>query len=463
MPHCHKNSSGDDDTIVAVITPPGEGGIAALRLCGPLSLSIINRFFKSAYHKNKKFTPFLMRYGYFSTDDNVTLDEITAVFMPEGESYTGLDQVEIFCHSGRTVVRQILDQLIAAGARPAAPGEFTRLAFLNGRIDLTRAEAVADIIAANTETACRISREHLLGAYSRHIENLRKRLVGVMADVEASIDFPDEEIVASEPAELIAAAEDIRDQIKELLATYTGGRIVREGFKIAIGGRPNAGKSSLFNLLLKQERALVHPTAGTTRDYLSEWLDIEGIAVNLIDTAGLREKGSRVEQDGHKQALKIMKEADLVIWMTDISSRGWKTKLEADLKTLNKNIMLLVGNKIDLVKSKFDDKEYADMTLMSCLNGSGFDDLKKVLTKRINDNMPDLTSGVVVTSARHKNKLEQAIEYIGNARDKIAAEESPEITAFELNQAVKTLDEITGKVYNEQILDEIFARFCIGK
>ena len=251
--------------------------------------------------------------------------------------------------------------------------------------------------------------------------------------------------------------------MKELLATYTGGRIVREGFQIAIGGRPNAGKSSLFNLLLKQERALVHPTAGTTRDYLSEWIDLEGIAVNLIDTAGLREKGSKVERDGHKQALKILKDADLVIWMADISSRGWKTKLDTDLKTLNKNIMLLVGNKIDLVKGEFGNKKYADMTLVSCLNGRGVNDLKKLLVRRINDNMPDLTSGVVVTSARHKHKLEQAVEFIQNAREKIDLDESPEFTAFELNQAVKTLDEITGKVYNEQVLDEIFARFCIGK
>jgi len=463
MPRNHKNSSGDDDTIVAIITPPGEGGIAALRLCGPHSLSILNRFFKPAYHKNKKFTPFLLRYGYFTIDDNTAIDEITAVYMPEGESYTGLDQVEIFCHGGRLVVKKILEHLITAGARPAVPGEFTRLAFLNGRIDLTRAEAVADIIAANTDIAYRVSREHLLGAYSHHIENLRKRLVGVMADVEASIDFPDEEIVTAEPEELLTAVDDIQEQIQEMLATYTGGRIVREGFQIAIGGRPNAGKSSLFNMLLKQERALVNPAAGTTRDYLSEWIDLEGIAVNLIDTAGLREGGSKVERDGHKQALKIMKDADLVIWMTDISSRGWKTRLETDLKILNNDVILLVGNKIDLVKGNIEDKSNAEMSLMSCLNGSGFEGLKKLLVKHINDNMPDLTSGIVVTSARHKHKLEQAVEYIQNAKKKILADESPEFTAFELNQAVNTIDEITGKVYNEQILDEIFARFCIGK
>ncbi|MFZ5979912.1 MAG: tRNA uridine-5-carboxymethylaminomethyl(34) synthesis GTPase MnmE [Candidatus Zixiibacteriota bacterium] len=463
MPRHHKNSSGDDDTIVAVITPPGEGGIAALRLCGSRSLTLINRFFKSAYHKNKRFTPFLMRYGYFAIDDNSTLDEITAVFMPEGESYTGLDQVEIFCHGGRQVVKKILDELIAAGARPATPGEFTRMAFLNGRIDLTRAEAVADIIAANTDWSYRVSREHLLGAYSRHIENLRKKLVAALADIEASIDFPDEEIVTAESEELLETVDDIRHQIEELLATYTGGRIVREGFKIAIGGRPNAGKSSLFNQLLQKERALVHPTAGTTRDYLSEWIDLEGIAVNLIDTAGLREKGSQVEQDGHKQALKIMGDADLVIWMVDISLRGWKSKLEIDLKLLNKKVILLVGNKIDLVKGQYDTNGYVDMALISCLNGSGIESLKERISELINDNMPDLTSGTVVTSARHKHKLEQAIEFIKNAREKIAADDSPELTAFELNQAVKTLDEITGKVYNEQILDEIFARFCIGK
>jgi len=459
-----KKSSGDDDTIVAIITPPGEGGIAALRLAGPKSLTLLNRFYRPAYHKHKQFNPFLLRYGYFTSLEGDIIDEVTAVYMPAGDSYTGLEQAEIFCHGGRQVVRMLLDELVRAGARPAEPGEFTKLAFLNGRIDLTRAEAVADMVAANTEVSLRVSREHLLGAFSRHIDNLRKELIKVIADVEASIDFPDEEIVAPENTELLAALDNILEKIAELAASYTGGKIVREGFQIAIGGRPNAGKSSLFNLLLKQERALVNPTPGTTRDYLSEWIDLEGIAVNLIDTAGLREKGSVIEKSGHERALKIFENSDLILWLADLSSRGWKNRLKEDLKRLEKNIIILVGNKIDLViDCRKTIKDYPEMLPVSCLTGAGLKKLKSELLKRINEKMPDLTSGMVVTSARHKQKLEQAIKHIKTAREKIEKDESPEFTAFDLNQATKALDEITGKVYNEQILEEIFSRFCIGK
>ncbi|MBN1213461.1 MAG: tRNA uridine-5-carboxymethylaminomethyl(34) synthesis GTPase MnmE [candidate division Zixibacteria bacterium] len=459
-----KKSSGDDDTIVAVITPPGEGGIAALRLAGPKSLALLNRFYRPAYHKHKQFSPFLLRYGYFTAAGGEIIDEVTAVYMPAGDSYTGLEQAEIFCHGGRQVVRMLLDELVRAGARPAEPGEFTKLAFLNGRIDLTRAEAVADMVAANTEVSLRVSREHLLGAFSRHIDNLRRELIKIIADVEASIDFPDEEIVTPEQSELLAALDRVLEKIEELAASYTGGRIVREGFQVAIGGRPNAGKSSLFNLLLKQERALVTPAPGTTRDYLSEWIDLEGIAVNLIDTAGLREKGSAVEKSGHERALKIFKNSDLIIWLADLSSRGWKRRLEEDLKRLEENIIMLVGNKIDLVKDyKKTIVACPEMLPVSCLTGAGLKKLKSDLVKRINEKMPDLTSGMVVTSVRHQQKLEQAIKNIKSARKKIESEESPEFTAFDLNLAAKALDEITGKVYNEQILEEIFSRFCIGK
>ncbi|MDD3732331.1 MAG: tRNA uridine-5-carboxymethylaminomethyl(34) synthesis GTPase MnmE [candidate division Zixibacteria bacterium] len=464
MLHPGKKISSDDDTIVAVITPPGEGGIAALRLAGKKSLALLLRFFQPAHAKKIKFSPFLLRYGFFQSTEGGIIDEITAVYMPEGESYTGLEQAEIFCHGGCRVVRVILDELVRAGARPAEPGEFTRLAFLNGRIDLTRAEAVADMVAASTEVSLKVSREHLLGTFARHIENLRNDLIKIIADLEASIDFPDEEIVAPERSELLGAIDDILAKLNELAITYTGGKIIKEGYQVAIGGRPNAGKSSLFNRLLRQERALVTATAGTTRDYLSEWLDLGGIAVNLIDTAGIRVGGSTVEKSGREKALKIFKDADLILWLVDLSSRGWKSRLEDDLKYLDGKLIMLIGNKIDLVKEfKKDLRAYPGIIPVSCLDGSGLKKLKSNLIKNINKKMPDLTSGVVVTSARHKQKLEQAIEHVKSARMKLVEDESPEFTAFDLNQATRAIDEITGKVYNEQILDEIFARFCIGK
>ncbi len=386
--------------------------------------------------------------------------------MPEGKSYTGLDQVEIYCHGGRQIVTQILNELLVSGARAAEPGEFTKLAFLSGRIDLTRAEAVAEIIGANTTTSYQTAREHLLGAYSEHINMLREKIINVISEVEASIDFPEEDVDTLEEKRLIESVDEIIGSINQLAETYTGGRIIREGYTIAIAGRPNVGKSSLFNLLLRQERALVTPTPGTTRDYLSEWIDLGGFTVNLIDTAGLRERGGPIEKAGQKSAMKIVSDADLLLWMVDLSERDWADKLVSDSHFVRKHNNLLIGNKIDLPRAPQRVSKRAvalHLTPISCLTGKGINQLKKKLLECINEEMPDLTSGVVVTSARHQQKLKQAVKHLRVAKKKMSQSDSPEITAFELRQAAGAIDEITGKVYTEDILDRIFARFCIGK
>lgn len=351
MARTHKKFQFDNDTIVAVITPPGEGGIAALRLAGPQSRVYLARFFHPSQSDTNEPVPFLLRYGQFVSVKRDFLDEVTAVYMPHGKSYTGLEQVEIFCHGGRQVVRLILEELVAAGARMAEPGEFTKLAFLNGRIDLARAEAVAELIAANTQSSYEASREHLTGAYSEHVTRVRNDIVAVMSEIEAAIDFPEEEITPANRTQLNAQLEALSSQIRRLIESYSAGRIIKEGFKVVIAGRPNAGKSSLFNLLLKHERALVNPAPGTTRDYLSEWVDIEGVAVNLIDTAGIRERGGKIERMGQERAKGIMKLADLVVWIVDIASPNWRTAFGRDVGTLGHKSILLVGNKIDIVRS----------------------------------------------------------------------------------------------------------------
>jgi tRNA modification GTPase len=460
-----KNSRARADTIVAIITPPGEGGISALRLAGPRSLDLLQRFFRGQDEETDRFPPFLMRYGAFIGQDGKSLDEVLAVYMPRGRSYTGLNQVEIFCHGGRQVVRLILQTLVNAGARPAEPGEFTKLAFLSGRIDLSRAEAVAEIIAANTETSYRAGREHLLGSYSQYIEELRDKLVGLTAEIEASIDFAEEDIDPASRERLVALADELEARIKKLADSYRGGRIIGEGFRLAIGGRPNAGKSSLFNLLLREERALVNPKPGTTRDYLSEWIDIEGVAVNVIDTAGLRKGGGEIEKEGQVRAHRLMRQADLVLWMADLSRRNWRNLLAKDLKSLPQKPILIVGNKIDISKKQVDTfrRDRPDGILLSCKTGRGFGQLETALIDRIDERMPDLTSGQVVTSARHKVKLTEASKLLKRARKKIKSGESPELTAFDLRQAIGSLDEITGRVYTEEILARIFSQFCIGK
>ncbi len=454
-----------DDTIVAIVTPPGQGGVAIVRAVGPGSLHILSQCFRAKSGSKVTFRPFQMKYGLFTSPAGEPIDEVLVVFMPHGHSYTGLEQIEIYCHGGRQVARTIMDTCVELKARPAEPGEFTKLAFLNGRIDLAQAEAVAEIITADTASSYRASREHLLGAYGEHVDTLRNELVAIMSEVEATIDFPEEEITLADRRQLIVTVDSLRGRLSELIMSYQTGRIVRDGFRIVIAGRPNAGKSSLFNLLLKQERALVNPTAGTTRDYLSEWIDFDGLAVNLIDTAGTRASGGKIERLGHERSRDLVKSADLVLWVVDISSRGWRKNLTSDMETLSTHSVICVYNKVDLYHDEhlvIDETKPSGCSI-SCTTRKGVRMLRQILADLIRERIPDMTSGVVVTSARHKQKLSASLKRINEARQKINQDESPEIVSFHLRNAIAALDEITGKIYTEEILERIFGKFCIGK
>ncbi len=412
-----------------------------------------------------------MYYGNIVDNSNIIIDEVTMVQMPAGKSYTGLDQAEIFCHGGLYVLKQILQEIYKHDIRPAEPGEFTRRAFLAGRIDLTRAEAVADLIASKTEYSYRSARDNLLGELSQHINILRDRAILLLAEIEAAIDYPEEDLDISEKESQLKSIEFLISNIKELIDSYKSGKIIKEGYKVAIAGRPNAGKSSLFNLLLNQNRAIVTPTPGTTRDYLTEWIELDGHAVSLTDTAGLRKSTSAIEKSGQFYAAVEMKRADLIVWMADISNKSWKSNLISDLKKLGKfGNVLFVLNKNDLAsKSTLKNISSAIKELgiyeliLSCKTKSGIGNLKKNLINSINKNMPDLTDRLVVTSERHKKKLTNSLKYLKNAQKGIQSEVSPELIAFELRQAVNEIDEITGRIYTEDILDNIFSRFCIGK
>ncbi|MBU8933848.1 MAG: tRNA uridine-5-carboxymethylaminomethyl(34) synthesis GTPase MnmE [candidate division Zixibacteria bacterium] len=451
------------DTIAAIITPPGEGGIAAVRLAGTRSVDLLEKHFRPITKSAPK--PFLMRLGHFLDPDGVTIDEVTAVYMPQGKSYTGQEQVEIFCHGGRMVVELILNELLASGARVAEPGEFTKLAFLAGRIDLTQAEGVASVISANTSLSHTVAREHLLGAYTAEIGALREQITSLMAEFEASIDFAED----IEPAGMDCTVESLnalRERLTGLVKTYVAGRLLKEGYKVAIAGAPNAGKSSLFNRLLRRRRALVTRTAGTTRDYLSEWLDVGGFPVNLIDTAGLRSGGGQIEQASHKAARKVIDSADLILWVVDLSRRDWKQSLKEFTGHLASNRIIMIGNKIDLIHKVpriLPPLTMENTLCVSCQTGKGLKALKKAILTRMQLRMPDLTSGLVVTSARHRQKLDLAATALKSATEQVRQGESPEIVAFTLHQAITPLDEITGRIYNEEILGEIFSRFCVGK
>lgn len=450
-----------DDTIVAIITPPGQGGIAALRLAGRDSHAIAQRRFQPSAGKNKTFTPFHLRYGFFILENGSRLDEVMIVYMPEGKSYTGAEQIEIYCHGGRQIVKRIMDELISEGARAAEPGEFTRMAFLSGRIDLAKAEAVAEMIAADTEQSLKAGRDHLMGAYSDHIDSLRQQLVEIMAELEASIDFSEEEI---EPDQLNALKKRLNEVIagvEKLLASYRSGRIIKEGFRVTIAGRPNAGKSSLFNLLLAQQRALVSEQAGTTRDYLREWIELGGFAVSLTDTAGLRQGGDAVELSGQEFTKEQLEEADLILWLFDLSEKDWEEKLTEDSTRFPAEKVLVIANKSDLAESSQAD--YSKGLSISCKTGMGIESLKTAILNRIETKSADLTSGMVVTSARHNQKLSQANDALLAAKTLLDSGETAELQVFEIRGGIDALAEITGKIYNEDILAEIFASFCIGK
>jgi len=403
-----------------------------------------------------------MRHGRIVTELGEAVDEVLAVSMPAGRSYTGLDQVEIFCHGGSHVVRVVMEEILAAGARPAEPGEFTKLAFLNGRIDLSKAEAVAEIVAASTQASYKAGLDHLTGTYSTYVEELRSHLLSALAELEASIDFREEENETPDPEQLRSQLEEIGREVSRLAATYQGGRIVREGYRIAICGRPNAGKSSLFNLLLEQERALVDASPGTTRDYLSEWIELEGIAVNMTDTAGFRTSADRVEAQGQRKAQDIVHRADLVLWVADISAPHWQVDLADDIRELGLKDKLLVANKIDLISGSRPNLA-ENLLPVSCLTREGLDKFRRALISTISVSLPDMTSGQVVTSARHKRCLDLALESISAATTASHNGESSELIALEVRRAADSLGEITGKVYTEEILGEIFSRFCIGK
>lgn len=409
--------------------------------------------------------PFQMRTGWFCGSSGERLDEVMAVYMPAGRSYTGLSQVEIYCHGGSEVVKLLLGQLLTSGARAAEPGEFTRLAFLNGRMDLTRAEAVAETIAANTETSLSVAREHLSGAYAEHVETLRKALVEILAEIEASIDYSEEDISPEDQRSSAAALSQLISTISALSKSYDSGRILREGFKLVIAGRPNAGKSSLFNLLLKQQRALVAPTPGTTRDYLSEWIELDGLPINIIDTAGLRLHSGQVEKAGQQVARQLVSDCDLLLWIVDVSRKRWRWEARSDLARLSASRSLVVGNKIDLLTKSLEhgNSDSDELIQISCLTRRGFPKFTQKLAKRVHSSMPDLTSGLVVTSARHRQKLQTAARQMKRAARLLRRHESAELVVFELRLAADALDEITGKIYNEEILDQIFSKFCIGK
>jgi tRNA modification GTPase len=458
-----------NELIASIITPPGEGGIGAIRVAGAGSREFCAGFLAWNSSDTDTTSPFYLKLTKFIIPESgEVLDEVMAVWMPSGKSYTGDEQVEIYCHGGRVVLLNVLRALYAAGARAAEPGEFTKRAFLAGRIDLTKAEAVAEMIAANSQRSYSAARDNLLGQTSQEVERLRSLTVKLAATFEAQVDFPEEEIDPDEHDSLIKDVTLIRESIQNLVNSYRAGIVIRDGFKIALCGRPNAGKSSLFNALLKKNRAIISSTPGTTRDYLSEWIELGGFAIEITDTAGLRTTTNEIEVAGQKFASELANASDMALWLVDCSYESWRDDIADDI--LPETTTIVACNKIDLPGASPSDLPVAtcggrncEAISISCKTEQGIEELERRILAKIESALEDQTDGKVVTNERHKEKLAEALESLQAVSDGLDNHVSPELVAFDLKAVLRSLDEITGKVYTDDLLEVVFSSFCIGK
>ncbi len=450
-----------EDTIVAISTSLGHSGIGIVRLSGKDSIRITDKIFVSPKKKSLKQTPsHRIIYGHIINSNKEIIDEVLVSVMKAPHTYTREDIVEINCHGGPVPLRRILKLVLKAGARLAEPGEFTRRAFLNGRIDLAQAEAVLDVINSLTEQSQKAAIEQLRGGLSKKIEPIREELIKLTAFVEAHIDFPEEDIAPPSLKDMEKMALNIQQSLKELIDSSQYGMILREGLKTAIIGRPNVGKSSLLNALLEQDRAIVTEVPGTTRDVIEDYLNIQGIPIKIMDTAGIREVKNIAEKEGVKRSLRAMKDADLVLIILDGSENLHDTDRELIAKSNSKNTILVI-NKIDLPQKMKLKKPDRQTVRVSAIKGTGLEELKDKITEATLNGKP-LDGMGIVTNIRHVHALQRSLAAI-NSFIKGAKKISPEFLAVELRDALNAIGEIVGITTPEDILNKIFGDFCIGK
>ncbi len=463
-----------DDTIAAISTPLGEGGIGIVRLSGRDAVRITGEIFSSP--KNRKLTDACShRIIYGLIKDPLTsevMDEVLVSIMRAPNTYTREDVVEINCHGGLLSLRKTLELVLNNGARLAEPGEFTKRAFLNGRIDLSQAEAVIDIIRAKTEASKKIAIEQLSGSLSEKITSLRDSITGLCAQIEAYIDFPEDDIEPASKNLLSGGVCSVRDELSLLSESFEEGRFFREGLRVAIVGKPNVGKSSLLNALLKWERAIVTEMPGTTRDLLEEYLNIKGLPVRIMDTAGIRETHEMAEMEGVQRSLRAIEDADIVIGVID----GSRHLSDEDRNVLNKlkdHRTIIALNKSDLLPAEDINKRleaYSEnIVRLSAKTGLGLDVLKERIVDVVVKPLSPLSAsheaaaGVLVTNVRHKAAIDNAIGALDRTSDALNSGLPLEIVAIELRNALDRLGEIVGAVTTEDILNRIFSQFCIGK
>jgi tRNA modification GTPase len=442
------------ETIAAISTPAGEGAIALVRISGAEAIAVADRIFRGS-EKPSAFPSHAQRLGEIVEGDR-SIDQVLLSIHRAPASYTGEDLVEISCHGGILVTARVLESCLKAGARPARPGEFTERAFLNGKMDLTQAEAVIDLIRAQTDLALRSAHEQLDGRLGSEIKTIRQQLVELLAHIEAAIDFPEEGIAPDAGAQLRGRLDIIRQKMRDLLATAEQGRILREGVRAVIYGPVNAGKSSLLNRLLGYDRAIVSEQPGTTRDTIEEVINLRGIPIRLLDTAGLRESVDELEREGIARTEKSLAHADLLLQVLDRSV----PKPAAFELSQTDRIRIVLLNKSDL--AEHPDWQDFDALRICCLSENGLHGLEEAIVQKISGQHLRPESGVAINS-RHRDCLRRALESCELAARTIEAALAPEYMAVDLRAALRSLDEITGAADAEEIRDAIFAQFCIGK
>lgn len=438
------------DTIAAIATPIGNGGVGVIRLSGNKSFEITEKIFSKPFATGK------INHGWIKNAEGKTIDEVIVLPFKTPKSYTGEDVIEIQCHGGINVLRNILDLVLANGARTAERGEFTKRAFLNHKIDLSQAEAVCDLIHAKTQNFAQQSAKNLSGVLANKINEIKKDIFELLSKIVAGIDFPDD-VAEPEYSFLKEEVEKALNKIEEILSCAKSSNILRQGIKIAILGKPNVGKSSLFNVLLSMNRAIVTDIAGTTRDIITESLDIEGIPVTLIDTAGIRDnsKIDKVEEIGIEYSKQAADEADLILFLYD-GSTGLNEDDQTILDLIKDKNFIVIANKADIKAT--EDKS---AILFSTVTKQGFDELKSQIKNFVGEKSIEDTE--FITNNRQQNCLSQAQESLNQALLAIQINELQDLISIDIKSALLYLDEITGEVITDDILNNIFDNFCIGK
>ncbi len=457
------------DTIAAIATPRGEGGVGIVRVSGSLAIPIACQIFRSPRRVSPAELPtHTLHYGHVvqAASDEV-IDEVMLGIMRAPRSYTAEDVVEFNCHGGVVPLKGVLELTLKAGARLAAPGEFTKRAFLNGRLDLAQAEAVVDLIRSKTDLTRQIAIDQLSGRLSQVINGLNDRLANLLAEVEASIDFPEEELDFMGLTVMQQTAQGILDDLDRLIATASDGRLLREGISIAILGRPNVGKSSLLNTLLQEDRAIVTEIPGTTRDAIEAPLNLAGVPLKLIDTAGIHQTADIVEQQGVARSKAYLDRADLLLIMFD-SSRSLTEEDRELLHAAKSRKSILILNKIDLpiVTTPVElhtDAPHKPTIQISLLDGKGIEELKSAVRQELLEGDAIWGDSPIITNVRHHEALRRGRLALGHAIESLAQQMPPDLVAVDLRSSLDCLGEIVGKTTTEDILGRIFSQFCVGK